>query len=85
MILGALSEAGGEQYLTRQANENPGAFMTLLGKILPTQVTGDEGGPVTYTFHWADAALAPEPEPIAEVGDANDAGNTEIAETWAPC
>ena len=50
MILGALSTAGGEQYLARQANENPGAFMTLLGKILPTQVTGDEGGPVTYTI-----------------------------------
>ena len=50
MILNALSTAGGEQYLARQANENPGAFMTLLGKILPTQVTGDEGGPVTYTI-----------------------------------
>ena len=42
----ALSEAGGEQYLARQANENPSAFMTLLGKVLPTQVTGHEGGPV---------------------------------------
>ena len=50
MILGALSEVGGEQYLARQANENPGPFLTLLGKILPTQVTGDEGGPVTYTI-----------------------------------
>ena len=47
MILNALSEAGGEQYLARQANENPSAFMTLLGKVLPTQVTGHEGGPVT--------------------------------------
>jgi hypothetical protein len=48
MILGALSEAGGEQYLARQANENPGAFMTLLGKVLPLQMAGDGGGPVTY-------------------------------------
>jgi hypothetical protein len=48
MILNALSTAGGEQYLARQANENPGAFMTLLGKILPMQVAGDGGGPVTY-------------------------------------
>ena len=47
MILNALSEAGGEHYLARQANENPSAFMTLLGKVLPTQVTGHEGGPVT--------------------------------------
>jgi hypothetical protein len=42
-----VAEAGGEQYLARQANENPSAFMTLLGKVLPTQVTGHEGGPVT--------------------------------------
>ena len=48
MILGALSEAGGEQYLARQANENPGPFLTLLGKILPLQMAGDGGGPVTY-------------------------------------
>ena len=47
MILNALSEAGGEHYLARQASENPSAFMTLLGKVLPTQVTGHEGGPVT--------------------------------------
>jgi putative NADH-flavin reductase len=32
MILGALDKAGGEEYLMRQANENPSAFMTLLGK-----------------------------------------------------
>ena len=44
MILNALSEAGGEQYLARQANENPGPFLTLLGKILPTQLAGDGGG-----------------------------------------
>ena len=40
MILNALSDVGGEQYLARQANENPSSFMTLLGKVLPTQVTG---------------------------------------------
>ena len=44
MILNALSEAGGEEYLARQANENPAAFLTLLGKVLPMQVTGNEGG-----------------------------------------
>ena len=48
MILGALSEAGGTEYLARQAEENPGPFLTLLGKILPTQMAGDGGGPVTY-------------------------------------
>jgi hypothetical protein len=48
MILGALDDAGGQEYLAKQANENPTAFMTLLGKILPLQVTGKDGGPVEH-------------------------------------
>jgi hypothetical protein len=39
---------------------------------------------LNYTFKWA-VALPPEPEPIAEADDANDAGDTEIAATWATC
>jgi len=35
MVLTALSEAGGVDYLVRQAEENPGAFLTLIGKIIP--------------------------------------------------
>lgn len=31
-------------YLTAQAKANPGPFMALLGKVLPMQVTGPEGG-----------------------------------------
>lgn len=46
MVLGALDQAGGEQYLLTQARDNPGPFMTLLGKILPTQLTGKDGGPI---------------------------------------
>ena len=40
-ILKALDEAdpqGAVAYLKRQANENPAAFMTLVGKVLPLQV-----------------------------------------------
>lgn len=48
MILQALSEAGGVDYLVRQAEANPGPFMTLVGKVLPMQVTGEDGGPVKY-------------------------------------
>jgi len=40
MILGALDDAGGQQYLARQAEQNPTAFMTLLGKVLPMQLAG---------------------------------------------
>lgn len=46
MILQALSGVGGAAYLQRQADENPAAFMTLVGKVLPMQVTGQDGGPV---------------------------------------
>jgi hypothetical protein len=47
-ILKAATEAGDGDlaaYLTVQAKINPGPFMTLLGKVLPMQVTGEDGGP----------------------------------------
>jgi hypothetical protein len=33
-------------YLTQQATMNPSPFMSLLGKVLPMQVTGEGGGPI---------------------------------------
>jgi hypothetical protein len=48
MILGALNAAGGQEYLLQQAEKNPVAFLTLLGKILPLQVTGKDGGPLEH-------------------------------------
>jgi hypothetical protein len=51
-ILKAAQAAGGGGddglvgYLTVQANENPGPFMALLGKVLPMQVVGDAENPV---------------------------------------
>lgn len=55
MILEALSQVGGVDYLVRQAEEKPVAFMGLIAKVLPTQVTGaGENGEhlasVTVTF-----------------------------------
>lgn len=44
MILKALDKAGGVDYLAAQAEENPGPFMTLVGKVLPMQVTGGDNG-----------------------------------------
>lgn len=46
-ILKAATDAGNGDmaaYLERQAKENPGPFMSLLGKVLPMQVTGPDGG-----------------------------------------
>ena len=42
MILEALGEAGGVQYLVKQAKRrNPAPFMALLGKVLPLQVKAE--------------------------------------------
>ena len=41
MILGALDDAGGQDYLRRQSIENPTAFLTLIGKVLPTTINAD--------------------------------------------
>lgn len=46
MILGALSDVGGQKYLALQAKKQPVAFMALLGKVLPHQIAGDGGGPI---------------------------------------
>ena len=47
MILEALERAGGADYLLKQARaKNPAAFLTLVGKTLPLQHTGEGGGPV---------------------------------------
>lgn len=47
MILGALAGAGGEKYLQTQAKENPKAFLSLLGRVLPTEVKADVSGGLT--------------------------------------
>lgn len=46
-ILKAATDAGNGDmaaYLTQQAIDNPGPFLSLLGKVLPMQVTGIDGG-----------------------------------------
>jgi len=54
MVLGALDKLGGEDYLVRMAKKHPQAYMTLLGKIIPTQVVGD----MSYRY----VARMPKPE-----------------------
>lgn len=44
MILGALDKAGGEEYLQRQADDNPNAFLALIGRVLPTEMKGSLEG-----------------------------------------
>jgi hypothetical protein len=45
-ILQAAADAGdGDMvaYLAKQAKENPGPFLALIGKVLPMQITGEGG------------------------------------------
>jgi len=49
MINNALTLAGGETYLLRQANENPVAFMGLIGKILPKEVAAEISGSINIS------------------------------------
>jgi len=42
-------EGGAIGYLKMQAVQEPRAFLSLLGKLLPTQITGEDGDPVRIT------------------------------------
>jgi hypothetical protein len=55
MIIGALDKKGGIKYLVQQADENPVAFLGLVGKVLPMTVQGDADNPIqtTITVKWA--------------------------------
>jgi len=48
MILEALQKAGGAKYLEARAKDpkTAAAFLSLVGKVLPMQVTGADGGPL---------------------------------------
>lgn len=46
-ILNALNAKGGQKWLEKLADDNPQAFATLLGKVLPMTVAGDPQSPVT--------------------------------------
>lgn len=50
MILGALQDAGGKDYLLQQAMANPTAFMALIGKVVPKDVKLEADGKMTFTI-----------------------------------
>lgn len=52
-ILQAATEAGDGDlvaYLQVQAKANPGPFLALLGKVLPMQITGQDGGAIVVSW-----------------------------------
>jgi hypothetical protein len=64
LILGALEKAGGEEYLVEQAHKNPGAFMSLVAKVLPLQMTSEAGGALIIRWERAE----PEPDKVSDTG-----------------
>jgi hypothetical protein len=52
MILKALDDKGGADYLARQADENPTAFLTLVGKVLPMTIGGEQGTSGKLVVRW---------------------------------
>ena len=46
VILGALSDAGGQAWLVEQTRKNPVAFMALIGRVLPLQVKDIGANPI---------------------------------------
>jgi hypothetical protein len=65
-ILKAADKAGGKQgligYLELQAKINPGPFMSLLGKVLPMQVTGEDGDAIKVVSRIERVVVKPEGE-----------------------
>lgn len=45
-IIGAFNAVGGESYLVKVAESDPRTFCALLGKVMPTQLTGAGDGPI---------------------------------------
>jgi hypothetical protein len=50
MILQALDHSGGVDYLVEKANDpkTAGAFLSLIGKVLPMTIAGDKDQPLTF-------------------------------------
>jgi hypothetical protein len=59
MVAEALEQAGGIDYLVERAHDprTASAFLSLIGKVMPVQVTGEDGGPVQQVVRIELAAL----------------------------
>jgi hypothetical protein len=55
-VLQSFEIVGGAQYLAEQARLNPTAYLSLVGKVLPLQVTGADDGPVKLVVEWSKSA-----------------------------
>jgi hypothetical protein len=49
IIVQTLDNLGGTEYLQEVARSHPAAFMALIGKTMPLQVTGENGGEIAFS------------------------------------
>lgn len=71
MILGALDELGGQEWLVKQAKLAPKNFITLVARVLPTQLTGGEedSAPIRISVKLVNPKSAPaysDPTPLPD-------------------
>jgi hypothetical protein len=57
-IEAAFEQVGGHEYLARMAEDQPTAFMALLGKAMPTQIDANVSTQPAFTIH--DFIVPPE-------------------------
>lgn len=50
MIAQALHSVGGVTYLADKAESHPAAFMALIGKVMPVQLVGEDGGAIKHSI-----------------------------------
>jgi hypothetical protein len=53
-ILAAFDELGGVSYLVDVGRQKPDVFCALLGKVLPTQLTGTDGSEIKISWLRSD-------------------------------
>lgn len=78
MVERALHKAGGVEYLVEQARKNPVAFMGLVGRVLPLQLAGHDGGKLEVEFRWKDADAHTTINGVATTVDTVDTDNTDV-------
>ena len=59
LIVDALHGVGGVEYLQKVANSNPAAFLSLVGKTMPMQVTGADGGALQHSVKFEVVGVLP--------------------------
>lgn len=78
-LIEAATLAGGKDglvgYLKKQANDEPAAFMTLLGKVLPMQIRGNVAGQINHIH----STMTPK-EAIEAYAQAINANATQLVE-----